>query len=177
MADFITAFFSHLYTKGGIYGIFAVVCFVLGLFVFIYNKFHFQIDLWLRKKKFDRIVSQFYSNSKDILPEADYTYYKGATNGLTTNKILDKIDSSICIGVLVHSQFVIENNINLLLEFRYEDFDLTPSGKIGQVKKRNLMYLKINCNLRENNLTVKGEVFDDRFEKKRIMNYLSKLDF
>jgi hypothetical protein len=111
------------------------------------------------------------------LPEADYTYYKGATNGLTTNKILDKIDSSICIGVLVHSQFVIENNIILLLEFRYEDFDLTPSGKIGQVKKRNLMYFKINCNLRENNLTVKGEVFDDHFEKKRIMNYLSKLDF
>lgn len=150
---------------------------MLGLFVFIYTHFYYHIDLWLRKRKIEKIANKFYYNDHDILAEADYTYLKLENFGSNLNKlttILEKVGNNS--NTSVHANSIVNNSLIVLLEFRYKDFDLSASGKLDDVDKKKLFFIKFELKPKNKNLIVKGEVYTDRFDKNRIMNFLSSLD-
>jgi len=176
MVEIISEIAEKLYWKGGFHIFSALGCLGFGICIFLHRKFSYPIEKYKKLKLLKSYSTEFQLSSKDILPEADYIYYKSSCTHKDFQKIYDKLENYDLFTAKTIEKYRVNSIIILLLEFIYTDFDVTVGGSLDNVDKKRLMFGKIEYDNKSSLISFKGEVFIDRFDKQRVLNFINALE-
>jgi len=158
--------------KLSIYVIVAICLVIVGIFMFIIR----QIDQFRSKKSVNKLIEKLKSNpayskevSEDLIWLIKSVYYEDNDIYREVDNI--KIDEEIGNNKILFKQSLFDNKYLLITSYTDNDFDLTVSGNMGNVKKEYLYNYILQIDSANKKIMVFSDTFSDRDEKHYKKNF------